>query len=141
MLRVLLDPGAIEYLQLFKRYPKPGGLLGNIIDKGLATAIFHLLQERPFVFWSNAILGILLLGYLLFGTAVLLSKNNLTNISILMALCVGFYFFFLSGGPQGLNRFRLPMMPVLCVFAGSGMSMTIGRFTKSRISPRDDRPV
>lgn len=134
MLRVLLDPGAMAYLKLFGLYPKVGGLLGIIIDRGLAKTVIDLFREKPLVFWSNVLLEAMLALYLLFGIIALLHKNFINNMPMIALLSVGIYFFVLSGGPGSVNRFRHPIMPILCILAGYGLSALIDRLAKKSAS-------
>ncbi|MFQ5901745.1 MAG: ArnT family glycosyltransferase [Thermodesulfobacteriota bacterium] len=120
MFRTLFDPGAIEYLKMFRLYPESGGLLGVIIDKGLVRTLIHLIRERPLIFWSNLLLGLIAALYLLLGLIALLSKNFTNNMPMITVLSVGTYFLIMSGGPNSLARFRHPIMPIICILAGYG---------------------
>ncbi|MDP6039767.1 MAG: glycosyltransferase family 39 protein, partial [Candidatus Latescibacteria bacterium] len=124
--RTLFDPGAIDLLKLLNAYPERGGLLGQISDRGLVKALGYLLTERPFVFWTHICMGILLLVYYFFALLILKTKIRLPAILLLTTIC---YFTILSGGPHSLNRFRHPIMPIIAVFAGTGMG------TLKRLSP------
>jgi len=118
MARTLFDPGATDYLKFFGAYPARGGLLTYALDHGLMATLKHLLETKPGLFWSNVLCGLLLgLYYLL---ALLGFKETLGSNKTLCLLLVGlcFYFWILSGGPISLHRFRHPIMPLLCVFAG-----------------------
>ena len=44
--RLMLDPGATEFLKIYGLYPESGGLLGEIVDQGLVTAISQLRTRR-----------------------------------------------------------------------------------------------
>lgn len=134
IIRTLLDPGAIEYLKLYKLYPESGGLLGIIVDKGLAKTVITLIKEKPIVFWINLLLGMLLALYFLFGVTALLSKNFIYDMPIITLLCVGIYFLIFSGGPNSLNRFRHPIMPFLCILAGHGLSLLFGKLILKKTS-------
>jgi len=130
MLWTLLGPGATEYLRLFKFYPESGGLLGLMVDKGLLTTLIFVLKNNPLMFWTNLFLSGVLILYFLFGVIALLSRNLINNISIITLLSVGAYFFAISGGPHSYGRFRHPIMPILCILAGYGLSEAISRFRK-----------
>jgi len=127
MIRTLLDPAATEYLKLYKLYPESGGLLGTIIDKGLIKTVLYLFKEKPLIFWSNVLLGILLIAYYLFGLGALVSKNFSFNAPTLAVLCIAIYFIIISGGPNSLNRFRHPIMPLTCVLGGYGLSLFLDK--------------
>ena len=122
VLRTLLDPGAFEYLKLFGLYPRSGGLLGVVVDRGIVGAMGVLLRERPLVFWSNLALGLVLAGYLLFAAVALFAKGLWRMPGVGAVLLTALYLLISSGGPQALGRFRHPVMPVVCLFAGFGIS-------------------
>lgn len=128
MFRTLLDPGAIDLLKLLNAYPERGGLLGQISDQGLVKTLGYLLTERPFVFFSHIFMGVLLLVYYLLA---LLAFKTRIHLPAILLLATVFYFAILSGGPQSLNRFRHPIMPIIAVFAGIGVS-TLRRLSPSK---------
>ena len=126
MARTLLDPGAVDYLKLFRRYPQSGGLLGVIIDEGLWHTVTRLPKERPGVFWTSLLLGALLILYLaLAGAAILARRGFANNTQVVIILCVVVYFLVLSGGPNSLGRFRHPLMPFISLLAAYGLSTAI----------------
>jgi 4-amino-4-deoxy-L-arabinose transferase-like glycosyltransferase len=120
MLRMLLDPGAVDYLKLFNLYPTSGGLLGVVVDRGLAETARMLLRERPLVFWSTLALGLLLGGYLLLALVGLFRLGAAGRAPGVAVVLVALYFLVISGGPQAECRFRHPIMPLICVFAAAG---------------------
>ena len=130
MLRTLLGPGATEYLKLFKLYPESGGLPGVIVGKGISKSLIFILKEKPLVFWSNILLGLILAFYLFFGGIALLWKKFIKNISVITLLSVGIYFLIISGGPHTYSRFRHPIMPILCILSGYGLAGVSTRFRK-----------
>jgi hypothetical protein len=122
MMRALLDPGAIDYLKFFKRYPRSGGMLGEIVDEGLPHTVLRLARERPGIFWTNVLFGLLLLVYLaLCATGIIGGRGLLSDAPLLILLCAALYFLTLSGGPNSLGRFRHPIMPMVCILAGYGL--------------------
>ncbi len=132
MTRAFFDPAAFDYLKIFKLYPHSGGLLGVVMDRGVTATVVQLFRTMPLVFWSNVVLGLVLGAYLLFGLAGLLSKILRKNTAAAVILFVAFYFILLSGGAQAEARFRHPIMPIVCILAGLGLSLVAGRFRKER---------
>jgi len=130
MARALLDPGAFEYLKLFKAYPQSGGLLGVVVDKGVVSAARTLYDEQPRVFWSNLGLGVVLGVYLLFGAISLFFRSVRKHTGAVACALVALYFLVLSGGPHALGRFRHPIMPVICILAAAGMAGLTRRFRR-----------
>ena len=117
--RVVVDPGALEYLRLFGRYPRAGGLLGVAIDRGLAAAAGQLWAQRPLAFAAHALLGLALLAWYALS-AVGLVRTRPRSLGLVLVVAVIAYLLVLSGGAVSLSRFRHPIMPPLCVLAGLG---------------------
>jgi 4-amino-4-deoxy-L-arabinose transferase-like glycosyltransferase len=122
MLRVLLDPGSVEALRVLGRYPASGGLLGKIVDRGLAAAMRELRTERPLVFWASVVLGAWLLAYLLAAAVGLRPQEGVPWSLVATVALLAAYFWILSGGPHSEGRFRHPMMPLICVLAGLALT-------------------
>ena len=47
VLRLLLEPGAVDYFKQFGAYSEGDGLLGLVVDRGMIAALQTLLAERP----------------------------------------------------------------------------------------------
>lgn len=120
MLRTLMEPGAVDYLRLFRLYPVQGGLLGEAVDRGLLATVASLAQQRPLAFWSTAALGILLGAYYLLALVGLASRRISFGAKALL-VATAIYFVLISGGPASLSRFRHPVMPIVCLFAAAGI--------------------
>jgi len=136
MARALLDPGAFDWLKMFKRYPQSGGgLLGSVVDKGVMQTLTELWRERPVLFWINLSLGLVLAAYLLLAAVGAISRGVCRGPGTAALLLVGMYFLAVSGGPQAECRFRHPLVPLLCVFAGVGLLVIGGKFGRRAHSP------
>jgi 4-amino-4-deoxy-L-arabinose transferase-like glycosyltransferase len=129
---MLLDPGVIEYLKLFRHYQKSERLLNVLARQGLLAALRQTIVENPrLVFWG------LLLGALL-GSFYLLSMVGLNGVllrahlPLLLLLGTCFYFIAVSGGIVAVGRFRAPVMPFLSVFAGQGLALLLARAQTKR---------
>jgi 4-amino-4-deoxy-L-arabinose transferase-like glycosyltransferase len=119
MIRMLLDPGATGFLQLFKIDNQIDMLIGDALDKGFVGSLMFFIRERPWVFWGNAVLGLFLLAYYL-GAAIGFVKAD-KSMSTITIIGVIIYLILLSGGANAVSRFRHPCMPLLCLFAGQGL--------------------
>jgi len=122
VLRVLLDPGAVEIRRLLRLYPESGGLLGRIVDQGMGRTVLRLIRERPALFWSNLVLGMLLLAFYLLAVAGALKRKSASPLGLAALLAVAAYLILLSGGPNSTSRFRHPVMPIVAVLAGYGLA-------------------
>jgi hypothetical protein len=122
VLRMMLDPGGVEYLKLFKLYPQSGGLLGRIVDQGLTRTLMSLRKELPSVFWSTALLGTILIFYWLAASVGACLAWRSYTAELIVVLTLVLYFVVVSGGPNSLERFRHPVMPMVCLLAGYALS-------------------
>jgi 4-amino-4-deoxy-L-arabinose transferase-like glycosyltransferase len=117
ILRMMFDPGAVDYLKLFGRYKEGSGLLGRIVDRGAVETIRGFFYERPLLFWANTLFGGVLLFYLCCAAGGIINCIRY-RVTIAMIVVPALYIVAMSGGPHALGRFRMPLMPVICVFAG-----------------------
>ena len=134
IVRTLIDPGITEYFIMLKRYPWSGGLLGQVLDQGLLATLNGFTRTMPTFFFCLFILLELYLA-VSFGSAVvaLSHKSFPHGISATAILCVLAYYLLVSGGPVGYHRFRLPIMPLVCVFSGYGLYLLRGRLRRRRV--------
>jgi len=134
MLRTLIDPGVTEYLILLKHYPWSGGLLGQILDQGLFVTFMSFVRTAP-IFFLGLLTFMGLYLVISFGSAVvaLFHKGFPYSISTVAILCTLVYYLLVSGGPLGYHRFRLPIMPLVCVLSGFGLNLLQGRYRRQEI--------
>jgi 4-amino-4-deoxy-L-arabinose transferase-like glycosyltransferase len=119
MARTLLDPGAVEYLRYFGRYPDSGGLLMRMSDRGMLSVVVDSWRERRSLIVLNGIMG-LWLAALLAASAVGLRRVPRRAAIILVG--VALYFVLISGGIHGSSRFRHPVAPMLAALAAGATS-------------------
>lgn len=74
-------------------------------------------SQRPLVLAIHALLLAILATYLLLALAGIVSARHP---AALVLLSVALYLLLLSGGDAGYHRFRLPITPVICLFAAEG---------------------
>jgi hypothetical protein len=117
MARTLFDPGAVEYLRIFGRYPRLGGALARIVDQGLVRGALELARAHPLVVWSSAVMAILLapLVVLPFLGAMRVPRDRRAAF-VLFAIIVG-WLVFAGGGVPGSSRFRAPAVPFLTLMS------------------------
>jgi hypothetical protein len=131
VVRVLLEPGAVEYYRVLGWYPENGGLLAVAHERGLVVALAELAAERPGLLRLTLGLGMwvaAIFAAATWGFARLWRSGRPGDARLLAAWAA--YFIVLSGGAHGLSRFRHPVVPVLCVCAGAALPV-----------PRGQRPV
>jgi 4-amino-4-deoxy-L-arabinose transferase-like glycosyltransferase len=117
---VLFSSGVNPILTFLEANRSTGA--GKLTDWGLGTEIAFV-RANPMVFWSNALLEPLELLYLLSASMVLFSRQLWRRPSILAAVLTIAYYVVISGGPAGDSRFRVPIMPIICVLSTYGFSL------------------
>lgn len=128
ILRVLLDPGAVEYLKRFKLYPATGGnLLDMLNSQGLLPTVVYLARGKPAVFFSSVGLGFGLGAYFLLLLFGFFSGMPVRNVPLALIACVNGWLLLVSGGPAALGRFRVPLMPAVSIMAGLGLYQVVNR--------------
>lgn len=118
---VLLGTGAKHWLWLFK-YPHSIDARENPIK-----VFLELMKKEPLQVISRLILGIVLAFYLFLGAAGFFSRDYMCGISTIILFCVGVYLLLIAGGGGAASRFRHPIMPIVSIFAGYGLSIFINK--------------
>jgi hypothetical protein len=116
---VAFTPCIADLLRLVGAFPLDRAPPKRMVHEGPRAAL-RLAQAHPWLAAAMAALELQLLGlYLLAarGTARLGARNSL----LWMLLGVSFYFIAVSGGTQAVGRYRLPVMPIVCIFAAAGL--------------------
>jgi hypothetical protein len=122
MLRVILDPGIVKFFKLFGYQSDQIQFIKYYVDNGLEKTIQVFLDEKKAMCCFYLIFGGLLAFIILSACLALLSKNMPYNLPVILVLLIILYFLVLSGGPGDGPRFRLPIMPLLAIFAGFGIT-------------------
>lgn len=129
---VMLDPAVTEIMKLMRQYPEQGGLLSRGIDQGLIQAALWLVRKYPAAAIALPLLGSQLLFYYSFG---LIGLRWLTVESSALFVFVAAYLVLASGSSLAVARYRMPIMPLVCVTAGAGLARW--RTERRTLSPAD----
>ena len=136
-IKFLLAPGAGELLRLFgdSRSFQSREFAANpdalIAGKGIIGRQLVYAKHWPIFFWTGALLSLWPFTYLLLAV-IAMSSKQFFSLPVMVVLGIALFFmviFFDVGSPY---RFRLPIMPIICLFAGYGLSSVIDR-VKSRM--------
>ncbi|HQU47052.1 MAG TPA: glycosyltransferase family 39 protein, partial [Pirellulales bacterium] len=84
----------------------------------LAERFITALKQRPLVLVIHGLLTITLLAYL--GLALVGLVARPMPAPLLLLLAVGLYLLLLPGGAAGYHRFRVPLVPIISLFAAAG---------------------
>ncbi len=123
----MFDPGASEYLRLFRLYPKSGRILNGVVSEGIIATTIKLVATNPLLSILTGLLGMMLLTYYALTFIGLKSGAIQFNLPMWLLLTTGIYLLALSGGTIAASRFRLPVMIVVCILAGQGLSIALSR--------------
>lgn len=116
------EPGTVEFLRLFGRYPREGRLLGKLFDDGVSATLSKLRREQPLVFWSSAAGTALLLALYALAAVGWFRLPAAGDAAVMLVVLHAAYFLAAAGGPQAVGRFRHPVMPLICALAGIGLA-------------------
>lgn len=123
MFATLVQTPANRYVPLF---------VGRF-DRSLTPSYQNLDRYSSIVFWTNLSLSLLSGVYLLGAATALLSKRFLNNWSMITLVSVAVYFLTVSGGIVGSHRFRLAIMPIICLLAGYGLWLIVDNIKPKNI--------
>lgn len=118
MARTLFDPGAVEYLRAFGRYPESGGGLAHLVDRGLLRGSLELARAQPLAVWSSIATALILLPLIVLpGVAAMRLTPQRRSAFVLFAIITA-WLVFAGGGVPGSSRFRAPAIPFLALMSG-----------------------
>jgi 4-amino-4-deoxy-L-arabinose transferase-like glycosyltransferase len=116
---VMFDPALTEIMKLLHRYPENGGLLSRGVDQGVFRAALWLVRQYPETALTLPLLELLLFFYYLAGLYGL-RHLRLESAALFVFMCS--YLILVAGSSGALARYRMPVMPLLCVSAGAAMA-------------------
>lgn len=131
---VALSPCATEWLQLLAAYPDPETMPRRILNEGVAASVKRIVLTHPGVSLAMALLECLLLALYALAFRGFLSPlpNRLPAYTL---LGIALYFLLIAGGAQAIGRYRLPVMPILCVFAAAGIPVSRAKEMRGHRGP------
>ncbi|HUY88628.1 MAG TPA: glycosyltransferase family 39 protein [Pirellulales bacterium] len=119
---MLTDPGTNAYLHFFRidesqKRPQPRGG-----DASIWSRLRRAFREKPRTATVHTSLSAILFGYYALAIWGAICCRFWRNARLAFVLAVGCYLLALSGGPAAYHRFRLPLVPVVCLLAGCGLA-------------------
>jgi len=118
-IQLTFTPGIADLLGLLA-FPDHHESLASVHDVGPVHTGLRFIATYPRTAALMAIQEIVLLGMYLFAVRGVI-RSGLRNASLCLLLGVSIYFLAVSGGAQVMGRYRLPIMPVVCIFAAAGL--------------------
>ena len=118
---VAFTPCATELLQLLKLYPQDEAMPRRVLNEGIVSSFEQMLQTHPGVTFALVLFELTLL--ILYGLAAYgIARGKGQKVPLMLLIGVALYFLLISGGAQAVGRYRLPVMPEVCIFAGAGLA-------------------
>jgi hypothetical protein len=125
---VAFTPCASELLQLLRLYPNDGAMPRRILNEGILASTFRVIRANPGVAATMLTLEALLLAIYAAALRGLLrgllrgpSRGYGEKVPLMLVALLALYFLLISGGAQAVGRYRLPVMPELCILAAGGL--------------------
>lgn len=135
IIKTLVNPDTLRvgYARAFKLSPKEPTGRAIEADMGRFTnALIYFIKQEPLFFIICLILQVLLIFELIFAFVGLFSKPFILTYSSVFIISIVSYFLIISGGPDSPSRYRLPIMPMVCVMASYGLFLVT---QKIRVKP------
>ncbi len=122
MLVVLLHPCITDYMWFLGQSPLSTvtAIAWNPSNPARWTLLRSILRAHVFVILFSALLSLLLLFYYGFALVGILRCQRRSSVFLLLLL-TSFYFILVAGGAAGMARYRYPVLPMVCIFAGCGI--------------------
>jgi hypothetical protein len=77
---------------------------------------------EPRFFWAILVLMPLEYLYLVCATVGVVLSRLARDPAVQATVLIATYLLVTTGGPLGFSRFRIPVMPIICIFAAHGLS-------------------
>ena len=112
---VLFNPGVSELLIDLGLYPKFGSPISRELDHGFVHTAGWLLREYPF---TTIALPLMLLQLLFYYFFAFVGLRRIPFEAAFFFCAIFAYFVLVSGTPGAVARYRVPIMPLVCICAG-----------------------
>ena len=94
----------------------------RILNQGIISSLAQIMRTHPGVTIIMGLFELVLL--LLYASAIcgiLCGIAERVPLSLLIGIAL--YFLLISGGAQAVGRYRLPVMPEICILAAGGLAI------------------
>jgi len=116
---VAFSPCAAELLELLDADSAPAP--PRVVHAGPLDAALHILRTDPLRATVMVILELWLLALYLLAVKGTV-RAGLPRFVRMLLIGTSLYFITVSGGVQAVGRYRMPVMPLVCVLAGAGLA-------------------
>lgn len=125
---MLIDSGRNAWLAFF-RLADTSKSSTPLRSASLRERLTAAIKQKPHVLAIHGLLGLILFTYLSLAAIGLVSPASRTP-AMLMVLAVGLYLLLISGGLAAYHRFRVPLVPVICLLAAEGYLVLVCQFRR-----------
>lgn len=138
--RILVGPGVNGYLDILNlRTASLKEIWAKVKDHGVFK-ILSILKESPQILLANILFGGLLACY--WGLSLMgLGDKNADRLGLALVVIIIAYLAAVSAGPYSYSRFRLPIMPYLCVLGGAGFWILRDKLIRFGKNPARTEPA
>ncbi len=118
---VAFTPCATELLQLLHLYPQDEQMPQRILNEGIVSSLARVMRTHPGI---TIVMGLFELILLLLYTSAIsgILRGRAERVPLILLIGVALYFLLISGGAQAVGRYRLPVMPEICILAAGGLA-------------------
>ncbi len=113
--RVTFNPGVAEVLRDVGMYPDVSNPLAPKLDQGLISATLWLFRQYPV---SVVLIPLMTLQLLLYYLLALVGLRHTPFEAGFLFCALFLYFVLVSATPAAMSRYRVPVMPLVCISAG-----------------------
>ena len=131
---VAFTPAATEFFQLLDLYPAPQSMPHRVLNEGILHSVWVALRGHPALSIGMALFEVWLLLLYVFATIGSLFCRG-SRFAVIALVGIALYFLLISGGAQAVGRYRLPIIPELCVLAGGGLAHHCKRKERNQSIP------
>jgi 4-amino-4-deoxy-L-arabinose transferase-like glycosyltransferase len=118
---VAFTPCATEFLQLLHLYPQDEQMPRRIMNEGVVSSFERVMRAHPGVTVIMALFELVLLAY--YASAIYgICFGRGERVPLILLIGLSLYFLLISGGAQAVGRYRLPIMPEICILAAGGLA-------------------
>ena len=132
IIRTLFGPAVSDYQTLFGNPIDFPALTGTSFQDGLLLHLGNIITKAPGLLVVFILLGLLSWSFLFLTLVGFWGRPPLGGLQLFTILSVGAYFIVVGGGTVGQGRYRHPLMPILCLVAGYGLSLILDKIQQRR---------
>ncbi len=132
LIRTLLGPAVSDYQILFGNPIDFPTRTGTTFQDGIFLHLRNMVVKAPDLLAMYLILGVLSWSFIVLAVVGLWGRLPVGGLQLFTILSVGAYFIVVGGGTVGQGRYRHPLMPIVCLVAGYGLSLVLDKIQQRR---------